>query len=151
MLTKLANLCNNLRHGNHTNKLTQWGVDRLKFQLASHPTISCLERFSIECRKSKNQNNHDCQSKGRKIPLRANENSTWKQANCLKRGKLHLYCIFIASYWLREWREFSGPITERRARMGCTHNQRETSPINVQSGETLGILQPVLRLRSCYC
>ena len=95
MLTKLANLCNNLRHGNYTNKLTQWGVDRLKFQLASHPTVSYLERFSIECRKSKNQNNHDCQSKGRKIPLRANENSTWKQANCLKRGKPHLYCFLL--------------------------------------------------------
>ena len=42
----------------------------------------------------------------------------------------------FASYWLKERREFSEPITERRARKGCTHNQRETNPIKVQSGES---------------
>ena len=149
MLTKLANLCNNLRHGNYTNKLTQWGVDRLKFQLASHPTVSYLERFSIEYRKGKNQNNYDCQSRGRKIPLRANENSTWKQANCLKRGKPHLYCFLlverVARVFWTNLREKSTHGLHSQPKGNKSHWCAEWRTI------TLGILQPVLRLRSCYC
>ena len=44
------------------------------------------------------------------MPSKANENSKWKQSNCLKRGKnagdQDVFGFSFASDWLREWREF---------------------------------------------
>ena len=46
--------------------------------------------------------------------LRANENSKEEQINCLKyQKKMSNYDLIgfsFASDWLREWREFSGPM-----------------------------------------
>ena len=58
------------------------------------------------------------QGEERKMPSKANENSKWKQANCLKRGKnagdQDVFGFSFASDWLREWREFFFlPIKER--------------------------------------
>ena len=52
------------------------------------------------------------------MPSKANENSKWKQSNCLKRGKnagdQDVFGFSFASDWLREWREFFFlPIKER--------------------------------------
>ena len=47
--------------------------------------------------------------------LRANENSKGEQTNCLKyQKKMSNYDLIgfsFASDWLREWREFSGPMS----------------------------------------
>ena len=47
--------------------------------------------------------------------LRANENSKEEQTNCLKyQKKMSNYDLIgfsFASDWLREWREFSGPMS----------------------------------------
>ena len=53
------------------------------------------------------------QSEERKIPLTANENSKENRLNCLKCGKTRVIWFTFASDWSREWREFSGPITEQ--------------------------------------
>ena len=53
------------------------------------------------------------QSEERKIPLTANENSKENRLNCLKCGKTRVIWFIFASDWSREWRKFSGPITEQ--------------------------------------
>ena len=65
-----------------------------------------MERFSIECGKTKT-----------KLTTTANEQ---KEKYRLKRGKAResagdqvVIDVGFASDWLREWREFWGPITEQ--------------------------------------
>ena len=65
-----------------------------------------MERFSIECGKTKT-----------KLTTTANEQ---KEKYRLKRGKARVSAgdqvvidVGFASDWLREWREFWGPITEQ--------------------------------------
>ena len=68
--------------------------------------LNLIERFSIECGKTKT-----------KLTTTANEQ---KEKYRLKRGKAResagdqvVIDVGFASDWLREWREFWGPITEQ--------------------------------------
>ena len=59
--------------------------------------------------KNRNQSNYNRKSEERKISLRANENSEWKQVHCPERGKVR-----ATKPWLIERvSQFSEPITER--------------------------------------
>ena len=62
-----------------------------------------IKHFSIECR----------QSEGRKMLLRANENSSKNNQARENAGDQVVIGFSFAFYSLREWCEFSGPITEQ--------------------------------------
>ena len=72
--------------------------------------------YSFKKRYQTKKKNND-QSYHKKISLGANQNSQLKQANCLKRGKRQLSKLRLvfrfASDWLKQWREFFGPIEKK--------------------------------------
>ena len=48
--------------------------------------------------------------------FKSHQNSKLNQPNCIKRGKTRAsksWLLFFASDWLKDWWQFSGPITER--------------------------------------
>ena len=80
---------------------------------------------------AENQSYYNGQSEEREIRLKANESfkkNIYIYTNCLKRGKTRTgkSRVVVVLYLIgeREWREFSGPITEQRK--GKANQSRNT-------------------------
>ena len=85
--------------------------------LFSLPSNSSLERFSIECRKTKTKvitpaNTTYTQTITKDIGNPVNQSKQSKY----KRGKTYAgrLWLWLASHWLKMWREFFKPIAKRR-------------------------------------
>ena len=75
--------------------------------------VGTIERFSIECLKTKTRVNTEGNQKKRKyleepIQIQSKKSNVRENAG----DQVVIGCSFVSD-WLREWREFSGPITER--------------------------------------